>query len=89
MGLTRGTTKNQIARAALEGMAFQVRDLIESMKADFDAPFLVLKVDGGACANSLLMQIQANYLDFPVDRGLAGVCIGQRSRRLFNGLNAQ
>jgi glycerol kinase len=87
MGLTRGTTKNQIARAALEGMAFQVRDLIESMKADFDAPFLVLKVDGGACANSLLMQIQANYLDFPVDRpeDLETTALGAA---LFAGLGA-
>ncbi|MHC4849658.1 MAG: glycerol kinase GlpK [Planctomycetota bacterium] len=63
VGLTRGTTAAHIARAALEGIAFQVADLIEAME-----PISVLRVDGGAAANDLLLQFQADILQIPVER---------------------
>jgi glycerol kinase len=68
LGLTRGTSREQLVRAALEGMAFQVCDLIASMEKDLSEPMTVLRVDGGAAANNLLMQIQADYSGLPVDR---------------------
>jgi glycerol kinase len=67
-GLTRGTTAGHIARAALEGIAFQVADVIEVMKEDSQISLSELRVDGGACANNLLMQIQADLLGVPVVR---------------------
>ncbi len=67
-GLTRGTTVGHIARAALEGIAFQVADLVDAMQADADAPLTELRVDGGAAANDLLMQFQADLLEVPVVR---------------------
>lgn len=68
LGLTRGTTSAHIARAALEGIAFQVADLVSAMKADSRISISELRVDGGACVNNLLMQIQADLLQVPVLR---------------------
>jgi glycerol kinase len=68
IGLTRGTTKAHIARAALEGIAFQVADVLSAMEADAGLRLKELRVDGGACANNLLMQFQADILNVPVVR---------------------
>jgi glycerol kinase len=68
LGLTRGTTNAQIVRAALEGIVFQVCDLMTAIAADLGRPITTLHVDGGACANSLLMQIQANIGNLDVER---------------------
>jgi glycerol kinase len=67
-GLTRGTTAGHIARAALEGIAFQVADVLDVMKEDSQLGLSELRVDGGASANNLLMQIQADLLGVPVVR---------------------
>jgi glycerol kinase len=61
-GLTRGAGRPQIARAALEALAYQIRDLADAMAADAGAPLGVLNVDGGASANNFLMQFQADLL---------------------------
>lgn len=68
VGLTRGTGKAHIARAALESIAFQTADLIDAMKADSGTELTELRVDGGATANNLLMQIQSDLLQLPVVR---------------------
>jgi glycerol kinase len=68
VGLTRGTTRAHIARAALEGIALQVKDVLEAMQADSGLPLAQLRVDGGASANNLLMQIQADVLGIDVVR---------------------
>jgi glycerol kinase len=67
-GLTRGSTAAHLARATLEGIALQIRDLALAMDEDRGVPLSVLKVDGGAVRNNLLMQIQADLLDRPVIR---------------------
>ncbi len=67
-GITRGTTKAHIARAALESIAFQSADLLRSMESDSDVYLKELRVDGGASANNLLMQFQADLLGVPVVR---------------------
>ncbi|MDF1824258.1 MAG: glycerol kinase GlpK [Verrucomicrobiales bacterium] len=67
-GLTRGSNKSHIARAALEGIAFQVHDILEAMTEDSDTALTELRVDGGATSNDLLMQIQADLLGVPVVR---------------------
>lgn len=67
-GLTRGTTRGHLARAALESIAFQSADLLTAMQADGGAPITELRVDGGASANNLLMQFQADVLGIPVVR---------------------
>ena len=67
-GLTRGSGAAQIARAALEAIALQTVDLVEAMKGDGAGPLSELRVDGGAAANDLLMQIQADLLGVPVVR---------------------
>ncbi|MFK7789642.1 MAG: glycerol kinase GlpK, partial [Phycisphaeraceae bacterium] len=69
-GLTRGTTKAHLARAALESIAFQVADLLQAMQADLPEDVFIndLRVDGGACSNDLLMQMQADVLQLPVVR---------------------
>ncbi len=68
IGLTRGTTSAHIARATLEAIAFQTRDVIDAMTADSGLPLTALRVDGGAARNDLLMQIQADILGVPVVR---------------------
>ncbi len=67
-GLTRGTNRYHIIRAALESIAFQTRDVLAAMIADTGAPLSSLKVDGGASANNLLMQFQADIIGVPVCR---------------------
>ena len=68
LGLTRGTTRDHVARAALESLAFQSRDLAEAMARDAGRGIRTLKVDGGAAANDWLMQYQADLLGVPVAR---------------------
>jgi len=68
VGLTRGTTKAHIARAALESIALQTMDVLAAMQADAGIKLRQLRVDGGASANNLLMQLQADLLGVPVVR---------------------
>jgi len=68
LGMTRGTTRAHIARAALEGIALQVTDVLEAMQMDAGLPLAELRVDGGASGNNLLMQIQSDVLGIPVVR---------------------
>jgi len=68
VGLTRGTTRAHLVRAALEAIAFQSRDVLDAMVADAKADVARLKVDGGAVANGFLCQFQADVLDAPVHR---------------------
>jgi glycerol kinase len=88
VGLTRGSGKAHIARAALESIAFQVVDLVEAMNMDAPCPLMDLRVDGGASVSDILMQTQADLLGMNVDRpaqvettafgaaALAGLAIG-------------
>ncbi len=88
MGITRGTQAGHIARAALEGIAFQVYDVIQAMSADSEIAAEELRVDGGAAFNNTLMQFQADILGIPVVRptvlettalgaaSLAGLAVG-------------
>lgn len=62
LGITRGTGRAHLARAALEALAYQIRDLADAMEADAGAPIATLNVDGGASANDFLMQFQADLL---------------------------
>jgi glycerol kinase len=92
-GLTRGSSAGHIARATLESIAFQTADLLEAMEADSGTPLAELRVDGGATANDLLMQFQADLLGCPVVRPrvrettalgaayLAGLAVGYWSDR--------
>ncbi len=68
LGITRGTQKGHIARAAIEAIALRVREIVIEMQKDADTTFKSLKVDGGASNNNLLMQIQANLLEADVIR---------------------
>jgi glycerol kinase len=68
VGLTRNTTVSHVARAALDAMAFQTRDVLEAMQKDAGIELATLKVDGGAAANNLLLQFQADVLGVPVRR---------------------
>ena len=88
VGLTRGSNKNHIIRAALESIAYQSKDLIEAMKEDSGLELKSLKVDGGAVANNFLMQFQADIINANVLRSeiiettalgaayLAGLAVG-------------
>ena len=67
-GLTRGTTKEDIIKATLQSIAYQVRDVIDSMQEDTDIKIPVLKVDGGAANNGYLMQFQADILNVGLQR---------------------
>jgi glycerol kinase len=87
-GLTRGSSAAHIARAAMEGIAFQVADVLSAMEADSKIKLKQLRVDGGASANNMLMQFQADLLEVPVVRSavrettalgaayLAGLAVG-------------
>jgi len=87
-GLTRGSGKGHLARAALEAMCFQSLEVLKAMEKDAGEPIDTLRVDGGACSNNLLMQIQADLLQLPVHRprqiettafgaaALAGLAVG-------------
>ena len=68
VGITRGVNKYHIIRATLESLAYQVNDVLQSMKADSGIQLAALKVDGGASANNFLMQTQADIIDAPVNR---------------------
>lgn len=68
VGITRGTTDAHIARATLEGIAFQVYDIVKAMEADSGRASLELRVDGGASASDLLMQIQSDLFGFKTTR---------------------
>ncbi|KIC65053.1 glycerol kinase GlpK [Chryseobacterium taiwanense] len=67
-GVTRGTTDGHIARATLEGIAFQVYDIVKAMEADSGRESLELRVDGGASASDILMQIQSDIFGFKITR---------------------
>jgi glycerol kinase len=68
VGLTRGVTRGHVVRAALESLAYQTRDVIDTMVTESGRPLAGLRVDGGAAANNFLMQFQADLLGTPVDR---------------------
>jgi glycerol kinase len=68
IGIERGTEIGHIARAAIESIAYQVTDVLEAMNRDTSVPFRELRVDGGAAANDMLMQFQADLLQLPVIR---------------------
>lgn len=67
LGITRGTSKGHIARAVLESMGYQTRDVTEAMERDSGIPLKVLRCDGGASVNPFLMQFQADILGVPVE----------------------
>jgi glycerol kinase len=67
-GLTRGTGRDHIVRAALESLAFQTRDVLDAMQADSNIALTSLRADGGAIANDFLAQFQADMVDVPVER---------------------
>jgi glycerol kinase len=93
LGLTRGTTRAHLVRAALEAIAYQTREVLEAATSDAGLRLMELRVDGGATANNLLMQIQADILGTPVVRPvvkettalgaayLAGLAVGYWSGR--------
>jgi glycerol kinase len=68
VGLTRGTTREHVVRAALEAIAYQTRDVVECLRADSGLELASLRVDGGASRNDLLMQLQADVLGARVER---------------------
>ncbi|MBR1828835.1 MAG: glycerol kinase GlpK [Atopobiaceae bacterium] len=68
VGMTRGTNRNHIVRAALESMAYQIADLVKAMEADSGAPLSLLNVDGGASRNNFLMQFQSDVLGCELHR---------------------
>jgi glycerol kinase len=94
VGLTRNTTMAHVARAAVDAMAYQTRDVLEAMQSESQLPLTTLKVDGGAAANALLLQFQADLLNVSVRRPvvaettalgaayLAGLAVGY-----WNGLD--
>lgn len=88
VGITRGTTREHLVRATLEAIAYQTRDVVDCMAQDAGLSLAVLRVDGGACRNDFLMQLQADVLGVPVERpgmlevtafgaaALAGLAVG-------------
>lgn len=68
VGLTRGVKKAHICRAALEGIAYEVRDVLDTMVKDSGIPIGILKVDGGACVSNIMMQFQSDILNTKVSR---------------------
>ncbi len=67
VGLTRGTTREHIARAALESICYQTRDVVDAMGMEADIPLQEIRADGGAVANAFLMQFQADILGVPIE----------------------
>jgi glycerol kinase len=67
-GLTRGSTKEHLIRATLDSLAYQTKDVLSAMEKDSGVPLSALRVDGGACANNLLMQFQSDILGVNVER---------------------
>jgi len=86
-GITRGTTSAHLARATLEGIAFEVRDLLEAMAKDAKRPLTRLRVDGGAAENALLMQFQSDIAGVVVERA-ADVESTGRGAAMLAGLGA-
>jgi glycerol kinase len=93
LGLTRGSSAGHIARAALESIAFQSAELLHAMREDSGINLKELRVDGGASANALLMQFQANVLQIPVIRpqvtettALGGAALAAKSTGVRNPL---
>jgi glycerol kinase len=88
IGLTRGVRREHIVRAALEGIAYQVKDVVDDMRRSAGVRFVKLRADGGAAKNDFLMQFQADMLSLPVERpasvettafgaaGIAGIAAG-------------
>ena len=68
VGITRGTNRGHIARAALESTAYQTRDAVDAMQSDTGLEIPLLRVDGGGTANDLMMQFQADILGIPIER---------------------
>ena len=94
LGLTRATGPAEIARAALEAVCFQTRDLLEAMIADGAAPLETLRVDGGMVANDWLLQTLADILAVPVERpqvsettALGAACLAGLREGMFTGLD--
>lgn len=87
LGITRGTTAAHIARATLEGIACSVGDLLEAMQADAGRRLARLRVDGGAAANNLLMQLQADLAGCEIDRPVDLESTG-RGAAMLAGLGA-
>ena len=91
VGITRGTTAAHLARAAVEAMAFQTRDVIDAMVAASGQPLAELRIDGGASAMDLLVQIQADQLQVPVTRpviqettALGAACLAGLAEGVWN-----
>ncbi|MSP72097.1 MAG: glycerol kinase [Myxococcales bacterium] len=94
-GLTRGTTAAHLARATLEGIAYQTFDVLDAMQKDLNRPLTRLKVDGGASSNDLLMQFQADLLGVEIVRpamlettALGAACLAGLGVGLFEDLTA-
>jgi Glycerol kinase len=87
-GLTRGTTREDFIKATLQSLAYQTRDVVDTMNRDTGLSIPALRVDGGAAKNSYLMQFQADLLNIPIERAenlettamgaafLAGLAVG-------------
>ena len=93
IGITRGTNRNHICRAVLEGIAYQVHDLLTAMQADLGTTLPVLRVDGGASVSDMMMQFQADLLKAPVDRpvltettAFGAACLAGLSAGVWNSL---
>lgn len=93
-GISRGTSKGHIARAALESIAHQSEDLLLAMRADSGVDLKELRVDGGASANNLLLQIQADLLGIPVTRArvtettaLGAACLAGLATGVYSSLS--
>src|SRR4030095_7427331 len=93
VGLTRGTSKAHIARAALQSIAFQSADVLAAMQGDAHQPLTEVRVDGGAAKNNLLLQVQADITGVPVVRpevtettALARAYLAGLATRFWDGL---
>ncbi|MFA6714450.1 MAG: glycerol kinase GlpK [Victivallaceae bacterium] len=82
VGMTRGTGRKHIIRAAEEAIAYQCRDLVEALEQDADIRIATLKVDGGAAADEFLMQFQADILGIPLERPETGEITSRGAARL-------